>query len=204
MGKNRKRNKNKGLNKKQEPRPPVEKKMPGEIEETVIKIGTGECRQYLQWCYATGGYGDFKGKVDRIEHGKGVLFKYIDVEFFDSDDVIKGKEDHVWTFDAKKFTDKGVKCGDLVAFSGKVYAYKRMKDDTRDYAIKEFEDIRIINEYDLPSDDFLARQSAQRLVCDIMCIYNEHCYGSICIAPEGWKEKMVDSLLSDSQEANIP
>ena len=59
---------------------------------------------------------------------------------------------------------------------------------------KNPENIKVIDEYALPSDEFLARQGLEGLVCDTMCMYNEQCCG-ICIAPDGWKDKMIDMLL---------
>ena len=177
------------------------KRMPGEFDEQMVEISDGDYRHYLQGAYAFGGYGDFKGEVLRYEKSKGYLFKYLFVSFMEWDgNIIDGKEDHVWVYDCASLKEAGVKSGDKVSFSGTVYAYHRMdKEHTRDYGIKNLENIKIIDEYSLPSDKFLERQGLEGLVCDTLCMYNDQCVG-MCIAPDGWKEKMIDTLLSSNEK----
>ena len=143
------------------------KKIPGEINLTVIELGL-DCRKYLQWYYAVEGIG---------------------FDFFEMDgSYIKGREDHIWIFDKEPFIKAGIKVKDCVSFTGKAYAYKR-HDNSIDFSIKECEDIQKIDQYSLPDKEELKMQSLERLVCD-MCMYNEHCYG-FCIAPDGGKESMI-------------
>lgn len=175
---------------------PIPRKMPREIELDVIHIGM-DCRTYLQWYYAEGGdsvaHGDFKGRVEKIDN-RGILFKRLYIEFFDQGwDGIEGKEDHIWIYDKEPFIKKKVKVGDCVAFTGLAYAYKR-NDDSIDFSLKECEDIEIIDEYELPTDEALDRQSAERLACEV-CLYSEHCDGLVCIAADGYLETMTAQIL---------
>ena len=105
-----------------------ERKMPGEISLKTIEIGL-DCRKYLQWYYAVGGYnaafGDFKGRIAKIDK-RGILFKRLYIDFMEMDgNYVTGKEDHIWIFDKKPFFKAGIKIYDRVSFTGKVYAYKR-------------------------------------------------------------------------------
>ena len=172
-----------------------ERKMPGEISLKTIEIGL-DCRKYLQWYYAVGGYnaafGEFKGRIAKIDK-KGILFKRLYIDFMEMDgNYVTGKEDHIWIFDKKPFFKAGIKVYDRVSFTGKVYAYKR-QDKSIDFSLKDCEDIKKIDSYVLPSNDDLKRQSLERIVCET-CLYNEHCYG-FCIAPVGWKEARIEAML---------
>lgn len=183
---------------------PIPRKMPREIELDVIHIGM-DCRTYLQWYYAEGGdsvaHGDFKGRVEKIDN-RGILFKRLYIEFFDQGwDGIEGKEDHIWTYDKEPFIKKKVKVGDCVSFTGLAYAYKR-KDDSIDFSLKECEDIEIIEEYELPTDEALDRQSAERLACEV-CLYSEHCDGLVCIAADGYLETMTAQILEAQKSSKL-
>ena len=117
-----------------------EKRMSGKFNEKTIHISEGNSRQYLHGVYVSGGgFGNFKGIVSKINKDKGILFKCLYVEYMQGDgSFVKGKEDHIWTYDTKPFEDSGVKVGDKVSFSGLVYAYKR-QNGSRDYGIKALE-----------------------------------------------------------------
>lgn len=175
------------------------KKIPGEINLTVIELGL-DCRKYLQWYYAEGGgnaaFGDFKGRV-LLMNQRGILFKRLYIDFFEMDgSYIKGREDHIWIFDKEAFIRAGIKVKDCVSFTGKAYAYKR-QDKSIDFSVKECEEIQKIDHYSLPDKEELKMQSLERIVCD-MCMYQEYCYG-FCIAPDGWKESIIALLNSKTQ-----
>ena len=107
------------------------KNMPGEFKLDRIDMSLQEnARGYFLWYIAEGGdsvaFGDFNGKVLKIEKDKGILFKEIFVEFDERcGDVVKGKEDHVWIFDCQEFLNMGIQVGDCVKFNALAYAYKR-------------------------------------------------------------------------------
>lgn len=174
--------------------------MLGEFTPSVINIGA-DCRTGLQHYYAIGGdksaFGIFKGQVIQTDERKGYLFKRLSCEFNDSgyywDDDCAYAEDHVWIFDAKPFKDAGIHVGDSVQFTALAYAYRR-QDGTEDFALKCPQDIQKIDTYELPpepeglSDEFLGE-----LVCET-CMYTDHCYRFFCLAPEGYKEAMINSM----------
>ena len=181
--------------KKKNKKDSVPKLMSGEIEENVIHISGDDYRHYLQGAYACGGgYADCKGRVIQIAKDKGYLFKTLYVGFMEHDgSYTDGKEDHVWVYDAEPFKKANIGLGDCVSFTGQVYPYKR-RDGSRDYGLKECFDIKKIESYSLPDDEKLRKQGAERIVCDTICMYSEQCAG-LCIAPDGWKEEMIKTLL---------
>lgn len=178
------------------------KKMPGEFELTRIDTSMQEnARGYFLWYIAEGGnnvaFGDFKGKVLKIEKDKGILFKEIFVEFDEGcGDVVNGKEDHVWIFDCQEFLNMGIQVGDCVKFNALAYAYKR-QDGSIDFGLKAPQWIQYIPDYELPKDEDLNLQAIERMVCET-CLYSEHCYGEPCIAVPGYKEVMTVQLLEAS------
>ena len=90
-------------------------------------INISQCkRNSFKGCfYNSGGSGNFKGEVLRIEDNK-YLFKDIYVSYTTYGGVIEvGKENHVWIMDAEIFKENGIKVGDCVAFAGEIYPYKR-------------------------------------------------------------------------------
>ncbi len=170
---------------------------PGEIaHQKVINIGKDECRTYLQHYYAIGGsdcaFGTFKGRVAKIVENKEYLFKKLYVEFDDGPDIVEGKEDHIWIYDAKPFEEMGVKVGDCVAFTALAYAYRR-QDGTEDYSLKSPSEIEIIEDYELPTNEALEERMLSNLACE-MCLYASQCYGEPCIAPDGYREGMREFL----------
>lgn len=186
------------MSKKKKAHIKTNEKMSGEFEETFVELSDGDYRHYLQGAYGFGGgYGDFKGHVISISKQR-ALFDHLFVEFMQNDgSIVDGKEEHVWVYDPQPFIDAGIKAGDKVSFFGKVYAYKR-KDGSRDYGIKECENIERIEDYELPKSEELDQQFAESLVCDEICMFKDHCYG-FCIAPFGWREQMVNTILQGVQ-----
>lgn len=158
------------------------KKATGEIELNRIEIGS-ECRAYLQWYYAEGGnvvaHADFKGRIKKITN-RGILFEKLYINFCERDGCgVNGKEEHVWIFDKKPFLSVGAKLNDCVQFTGLVYAYQR-RDKSVDFSLKDCSEVNIIDEYTLPSDEQLLKQSADRLRCEV-CLYTDHCDRVFCI-----------------------
>lgn len=182
--------------------PKTIKTMPSEFKLDRINMSMQEnARGYFLWYIAEGGdsvaFGDFKGKVLKIEKDKGILFKEIFVEFDERcGDVVEGKEDHVWIFDCQEFLNMGIQVGDCVKFNALAYAYKR-QNKTIDFGLKAPQWIQYIPDYELPKDEDLNLQAIERMVCET-CLYSEQCYGSPCIAAPGYKEVMTVQLLEAS------
>ena len=153
-----------------------------------------EQRIWFKTCfYEGGGYVDCKGQIERINKNKDkIVFKriyiggeYTDGTFFD------GKEEHVW-IDRKGF--EKYKIGDCLSFNAEVYQYLKTGNGKKlDFAIRNPEDIEMIESYELPSDDDLLKQELGNIVCNI-CIYSEHCYGNVCIADSGWKKEKIQQF----------
>lgn len=80
---------------------------------------------------------------------------------------------------ADAFKDKGIKIGDCVSFIGEVLPYVR-KDGTYDLGIENPEDIKKIENYELPSDEQIMIQFLKQLRCET-CLYSEQCYGTFCM-----------------------
>lgn len=60
-----------------------------------------------------------------------------------------------------------------------MYAYQR-RDKSVDFSLKDCSEVNIIDEYTLPSDEQLLKQSADRLRCEV-CLYTDHCDRVFCI-----------------------
>lgn len=181
--------------------PSVIKTMPGEFELDRIDMSMQDnARGYFLWYISAGGdkvaFGDFKGEVLKIKEDEAILFKRIYIEFDEMcGDVVEGKEDHVWIYDADEFFKMGVEVGDCVKFNALAYAYRR-KNGSIDFGLKAPQWIQYIHKYDLPDNDKLKLQSANRIVCET-CLYSEHCYGN-CIFEQGYKNVSTVDLLIKS------
>jgi len=122
----------------------------------------------------------FKGEIEK-KNAKKVCFKrifttgmYPDGEMFD------GKEDHVW-MDKADFEEFQV--GDSVQFTAEVYRYVKTGDGNLiDYGLRNPEEITPIPSYELPTDEELAEQEINSIVCET-CYLREHCSGW-CMRPK--------------------
>ena len=181
--------------------PSVVKTMSGEFELDRIDMSMQDnARGYFLWYISAGGdkvaFGDFKGKVLKIKENEAILFKRIYVSFDEMcGDVVEGKEDHVWIYDADEFFKMGVEVGDCVKFNALAYAYRR-KNGSIDFGLKAPQWIQYIHKYDLPDNDKLKLQSVSWIVCET-CLYSEHCYGN-CILEQGYKNASIVDLLIKS------
>lgn len=171
------------------------KRMPGEFEPELIKIGIDDCRGPLQHYYAIGGhqypFATFKGHVESKQKHKGYVLKNLYVEFEDYDyrscSTIKAIVDHVWIYDMEPLEKCGIQIGDDIQFTALVYAYHR-QDGTEDYSLKGLQDIKKIESYDIAkheegikeNDKELHKQFIQDLICET-CLMTDHCDGDICL-----------------------
>ena len=162
----------------------------------LMKSSGHKCRIAFMRAYYDASYCQFKGRVERIDRKKGkVCFERIFISgeydggggdgFFD-------KEDHVW-MDLADFPS--CKKGDCFSFVADIYRYvKTGSGKMIDFGLRNPELIKQIDEYSLPSDEYLIMQEIDEIICSDFCMYNEHCYGA-CIANPGWLDSTRASLL---------
>lgn len=117
---------------------------------------------------------EFWGQIERIT-GKAVCFKRIYVSGMYSDGIcFDGKEEHVWI--DKRGLEKYV-VGDCLSFFAEPYRYIKTGNGKQiDFGLRNPENIKKIEEYELPSDDELMVQSINAIICET-CFFNEQCYG---------------------------
>lgn len=133
----------------------------------------------------------FKGQIERRTRDK-ICFKRIYVEgmYFDGEGF-EGKEDHVW-MDLKGF--EKFNQGDSVSFGAEVYRYlKTGNGKIIDFGLRNPQNIKKIESYELPSDDDLLKQELEQMVCET-CFLHDNCYG-ICLLPKGQREAKIAAML---------
>ena len=165
----------------------------------IMKESGNKTRQYFELCYYDSIINYFKGQIEKKSQGR-ICFKRIFVNGMYSDGLgFEGREDHVWIAD-KEFEPYVV--GDCLSFTAENYRYlKTGKGKSIDFALKNPDDITLIDAYELPSDDELLMQSIDRMICEV-CMFNEHCYMGMCIADTEWREEMRKTLF-DIAKRNI-
>lgn len=155
---------------------------------------SGKQRSWFEMCY----YNipsNFKGCIEK-KAKKNICFKRIYVSgMYPDGDCFKGKEDHVW-MDIQGFED--FKAGDCVSFYADVYRYvKTGNGKVLDYSLKNPQDIERIGSYQLPSDDDLANQSINEIICET-CFLSDHCNRTYCMRNQEelqvLREQMSDLL----------
>ena len=152
-----------------------------------------ERRHCFEYCYYSNAWCNFKGQISRFDKKKGkVIFNRIYISGWLMDgDCYEGKEDHVW-MDSEPF--KKYQVGESLSFEGEIYRYlKTGKGKQILFGIREPHNISKIEDYELPSDDDMIRQSVDQLICEV-CMFNEHCYMGMCIASKEWREEMRQTM----------
>ncbi len=137
-----------------------------------------------QTCY-------FTGQIEKINNDK-ICFTRIFVEGMYDDGVgFLGREDHVW-MDKKGF--ENFKKDDCLRFSAEVYRYVKTKNGKLiDFALRNPENIELIESYELPSDDDLLLQSINNLICET-CLFWDHCDGLFCLRNKEEIDNIRDEL----------
>lgn len=139
----------------------------------IIRESGNYVRHYFEMCfYAGGGCSQFKGEIQNFAKKKHkVIFKRIFVSGMEMDGMgFYGKENHVWMDDTGF---ENLKVGDKVSFVADVYRYLKTRNGKRiDYALRNPMDIKIIEDYDLPSDDELFMQGVDRIIREI-CSFDD-------------------------------
>lgn len=116
---------------------------------------------FMCWVYTPM---EFKGEVETFAKGK-ICFKRIYDEYMLPDTSIHmGKEDHVW-MSSEGFGK--LNKGDCVSFFAEVYRYIKKSDGKKlDYGLRNPEDIKKINKYDLPTEKELLMQEIDSMICE--------------------------------------
>lgn len=164
----------------------------------IIKESGCKTRHYFELCYYDSFLNDFKGQIEKRSKRK-ICFKRIFVSGMYSDGLcFYGREDHVW-MDDKGFEQYEV--GDCLSFTAEIYRYlKTGNGKSIDFALRNPDDIKKIDTYELPTDDDLLMQCIDQMVCEV-CMFNEHCYMGMCIANKEWREGMRKTLF-DAAKGN--
>ena len=135
-----------------------------------IQIQTGkDYRGSFMLCYYYNSIG-FKGEVETF--GKGtVCFKRIYVDgMFPDGTMFEGKEDHVWMpLDGFGKLEKG----DCISFFAEAYRYVKTSDGKKlEFGLRNPDDIKKIEKYELPTDDELLEQTINQIICEGCYLYD--------------------------------
>ena len=164
----------------------------------IMKESGRKARHYFELCYYNCPVAEFKGQIEKKSRGN-VCFQKIFVSGMHGDGTfLDGREEHVWMAESG-FEQYEV--GDCLSFYAEIYRYlKTGNGKAIDYSLRNPEEIRHINPYNLPSDDYLLMQSINQMVCEV-CMHTDHCYMGMCIAPK-WREEMAKSLFGAAKGEN--
>lgn len=166
------------------------------------KISMKTWRHGFAYVYSGGYFASYKGKIQNKTKDKVCFTRiYIEGEYGDGE-CFEDREEHVW-MDAAGF--ETYRIGDCVAFDADVYRYVKTKHGRRlDFGLRNPECISKIEEYRIPSDDDLRKQAIDRLICDDLCMFREHCYMGNCIADEEWRNNMRTKLFAAAKLGDLP
>ncbi len=152
-----------------------------------------ENKDGIRWYFAKCYYYiplEFKGKIECIT-GKAVCFKciYVSGMYLDGS-CFEGKEDHVWI---EKRGLEGYGVGDYLSFNAEPYRYIKTSSGKQiNFGLRNPQDIKKIDRYELPSDEALMLQFIDAIICET-CYLKEQCYGVVCLR----NEKDLQSLKKD-------
>lgn len=139
-----------------------------------------ESKENVRWNFALCYYYiplEFMGEIERITR-KAVCFKRIYVSGMYSDGIcFDGKEDHAWI---DKHGLEKFKVGDCLSFFAEPYRYIKTGSGKQiDFGLRNPQNIKTIEKYELPSDEQLMLQSIDTIICE-NCFLNEQCFGGMC------------------------
>lgn len=137
----------------------------------------GKIRSCFQACYFNTPM-EFKGQLVKLAKGN-VCFDRIYISgMYPDGEMFDGKEDHVWM---KQTGFETAQIGDCFSFFAEVYPYVKTRNGKLiDYALKNPENIKKIESYELPSDDDLIMQQIDQINCET-CFLSEQCNRMFCI-----------------------
>ena len=153
-------------------------------------------RGWFAACYHNVPLG-FKGCIEK-NAGKNICFQRIEVEgmYFDGDCFV-GREDHVW-MDISGFENFQV--GDCVSFFAEIHRYVKTGNGKQiDFGLRNPQNIKQVEAYELPTDEELLKQEINQMVCET-CYLGEYCNGVSCMRLKSKmrniKKQMFDVLKS--------
>lgn len=151
----------------------------------------GNSRRYLEMCYYEDVEYCFKGRVERVTDDN-ILFKRILINGMYIDGTgFEGVEDHVW-MDRRGF--ENYKNGDCLSFCANIYRYiKKNNGKLLDYGLREASNIRLIHNYEVPTDEDLINQQIEQLVCET-CLFTNNCFMGMCVANKEERQETIDFL----------
>lgn len=134
----------------------------------------------------------FKGQINKINDNY-VCFNRIYIDYLRMDGIYNvGKEDHVW-MDKKDFKEYNI--GDCVEFYAEVCRYiKKSNGKILDYGLRNPENIRKIEKYQLPTDSELKAQMIDDILCESCFLYDQ-CDRVFCIRNQSEKRDLKKSML---------
>ncbi len=121
---------------------------------------------------------EFKGEIERITE-KAVCFKRIYISgMYPDGECFEGKEDHVW-IDKRGLEEYCI--GDCFSFYAEPYPYIKTGNGKKiDFGLRNLQEIKKIEKYELPSDEELMLQTINSILCE-SCYLNEQCSGFMCV-----------------------
>ena len=154
----------------------------------IMRSSGNGVRKYLEQFFYSGiRYADCRARIERTDRDKGrILFLSIFISGTRGDgSIIDGKEDHVW-IDKKGF--EAFDENDCVSFTAEIYRYIKLGSGKRlDYSLRDPENIKRTDPYELPTDEALEKQAFRDLLCEV-CPYSEQCFGEPCLAGDRWND----------------
>lgn len=157
-----------------------------------IQIQTGNnYRGSFMLCYHYITCG-FMGEVEKFSKSN-ICFKRIYVVgMFPDGNCFEGKEEHVW-MDIKGF--ETLKVGDCVSFFAEPYKYIKTSNGKRlEYGLRNPEEIKKIDKYELPTDEDLMKQDIDNIICG-SCYLAEQCDGINCFRNKKELRELRKSML---------
>ena len=154
------------------------------------KASGDQVRHDLEKAYYENCWVACKGQIEKINKAKGrICFEWVYLGASSCDGSgFFGKEDHVW-MECRGF--ESYKAGDNLSFTAKIYRYvKTGNGKMLDFGLRNPQGIWKIGAYDLPSDEDLELQTADQFICRELCLYKDHCNGTVCLANADWREDM--------------
>ncbi len=142
---------------------------------------------------------EFKGCIEKRTKDN-ICFKRIKVVgMYPDGGCFDGKEEHVW-MNIAGFEE--YKIGDSVSFFAEVYRYvKTSNGKLIDFALRNPEQIKEIETYELPSDNDLLEQEVSEIICET-CYLSEHCNRISCLLPKGMKKKQKRQMMASLKDCN--
>lgn len=137
---------------------------------------------------------DYYAKVVKI-NDKSCVLKNVWIDGMRHDGIsFNGSEDHINLTKVKDIAEikkHNIHINDKIRFKATVYEYTR-KDGSKDFSLKNIENIYKIEDYKIPSREELIDEQIWNLVCET-CLFNEKCCG-FCLVNEAETEKRFKIL----------